>query len=196
MSKSGDWYIRVHGEDDDRHDWGEAEADHEAHCQGLIENLIRPSFKGDWAETEFHNAIWKASTEILNGLEVQVVVDGKDNLHISFGTAGFVSFKVDPVGMSLPIKCWIHTHPFGSAYFSGTDWNTVGKWEPLMHNAIVLGGIGHYGIWSNALPRRLDIYRGFEWERKQIKRIYKTAEIKTTVNEILLEKNWDSGEEE
>ena len=65
-----------------------------------------------------------------------------------------------------------------------------------MHNAIVLGGIGHYGIWSNALPKRLDIYRDFEWERRQIKREYKTAEIKTTINEILLEKNWDSGEEE
>ena len=159
MSKSGDWYIKVHGEDDDRHDWGEAEADHEAHCQGLIEKLIRDNFDGVWSERKFTEAIWKASTEILNGLEVQVVVDGKDNLHISFGTAGFVSFKVDPVGMTLPIKCWIHTHPFGAAYFSGTDWNTVGKWEPLMHNAIVLGGIGHYGIWNNKHPKQLDIYR-------------------------------------
>jgi|11_taG_2_1085331.scaffolds.fasta_scaffold00111_43 hypothetical protein len=196
MSRSGDWYIKVHGEDDDRHDWGEAEADHEAHCQGLIEKLIRDGFDGDWSAVAFHNSIWEASTEILNGLEVQVVVDGKDNLHISFGTAGFVSFKVDPVGMTLPIKCWIHTHPFGSAYFSGTDWNTVGKWEPLMHNAIVLGGIGHYGIWNNKHPKHLDIYRNFEYDRRQHKREYKPAEIKTTINEMLLEKNWDRGEEE
>ena len=76
MSRSGDWYIKVHGEDDDRHDWGEAEADHEAHCQGLIEKLIRDSFDGDWSAVAFHNSIWEASTEILNGLEVQVVVDG------------------------------------------------------------------------------------------------------------------------
>jgi hypothetical protein len=196
MSKSGDWYIKVHGEDDDRHDWGEAEADHEAHCQGLIEKLIRDNFDGVWSERKFTEAIWKASTEILNGLEVQVVVDGKDNLHISFGTAGFVSFKVDPVGMTLPIKCWIHTHPFGMAYFSGTDWNTVGKWEPLMHNAIVLGGIGHYGIWNNKHPKQLDIYRNFDYDRRQHKREYKPAEIKTTINEMLLEKNWDGDEEE
>jgi len=196
MSKSGDWYIKVHGEDDDRHDWGEAEADHEAHCQGLIETLIRDSFDGDWSAVAFHNSIWEASTKILNGLEVQVVVDGKDRLHISFGSPGFVSFKVQPLGMSLPVKCWIHTHPFGSAYFSGTDWNTVGKWEPLMHNAIVLGGIGHYGIWNNKHPKQLDIYRNFEYDRRQHKREYKPAEIKTTINEMLLEKNWDGDEEE
>lgn len=198
MSKGGEWHkwqIKVHGEDDDRHEWGEAEADHEAHCQGLIEKLIRDNFDGVWSDRKFTEAIWKASTEILNGLEVQVVVDGKDNLHISFGTAGFVSFKVDPVGMTLPIKCWIHTHPFGAAYFSGTDWNTVGKWEPLMHNAIVLGGIGHYSIWNNKHPKQLDIYRNFDYDRRQHKREYKPAEIKTTINEMLLEKNWD-GEEE
>ena len=185
MSKSGDWYIKVHGEDDDRHDWGESEADHEAHCQGLIEKLIRDNFDGVWSDKQFTAAIWKASTEILNGLEVQVVVDGKDQLHISFGSPGFVSFKVQPLGMSLPVKCWIHTHPFGSAYFSGTDWNTI-----------VLGGIGHYGIWDNKHPEQLQIYRDFEWERKQIKRVYAPKEIKTSINEMLLEKNWDGGEEE
>ena len=40
----------------------------------------------------------------------------------------------------MPIKCWIHTHPFGKAYFSGTDWNTINTYEPIMDSAIVLGG--------------------------------------------------------
>tara|TARA_R110000824_G_scaffold164245_4_gene340420 strand:+ start:1110 stop:1700 length:591 start_codon:yes stop_codon:yes gene_type:complete len=196
MSKTGDWYIKVHG-DDDEHDWGEAEADHELYLQGTIEKLIRQSYNGSWGRPSFHRAIWKASTEILNGLEVQVVVDGKDNLHISFGTAGFVSFKVDPVGMTLPIKCWIHTHPFGSAYFSGTDWNTVGKWEPLMNNAIVLGGEGHYGQWRNNRPKELDIFFNFEYDRTQIKdKHISKLDIKTVpINDMLLEKNWDRGEE-
>ena len=41
----------------------------------------------------------------------------------------------------MPIKCWIHTHPFGKAYFSGTDWNTINTYEPIMDSAIVLGGV-------------------------------------------------------
>jgi len=41
--------------------------------------------------------------------------------------------------MTLPIECWIHTHPFGKAYFSSTDWSTIRTWEPVMNYAIVLG---------------------------------------------------------
>ena len=74
------------------------------------------------------------------------VVDANNNLFISVGTPGFVSFmgqedelhdREEP--MQLPIACWIHTHPFGSAYFSGTDWRTIRTWEMLMESAIVLG---------------------------------------------------------
>jgi proteasome lid subunit RPN8/RPN11 len=71
--------------------------------------------------------------------EIQVVVDSNDRLHISVGTPGYVEFKIDPVGMKLPIKCWIHTHPMGKAYFSGTDWRTLKTWKPMMETAIVLG---------------------------------------------------------
>jgi len=96
---------------------------------------------------KFLSEIWKSSTEILPKLEVQVVIDGNDRLHISSGTAGYVDFKVDPVGMKLPIKCWIHTHPFGSAYFSGTDWNTINTWRIYMERAEVLGNM-EWGVWD------------------------------------------------
>jgi|TARA_B100000085_G_scaffold138754_1_gene126482 proteasome lid subunit RPN8/RPN11 len=112
--------------------------------------------------------IWFASTEILNGLEVQVVIDSNDAIHISSGSAGYVDFQIDPVGMKLPIKCWIHTHPFGSAYFSGTDIRTVSIWQPLMKTAYVLGGDGHYGSWNQKEPYLLDIYRNHEYERTQV----------------------------
>ena len=116
---------------------------------------------------EFLLEIWKASTEILPNLEVQVVIDSNDRLHISSGTAGYVDFKVDPVGMKLPIKCWIHTHPFGSAYFSGTDISTVSVWEPMMKSAIVVGGDGHYGHWTNRSPKQLIIYTDHRFDRVQ-----------------------------
>ena len=103
----------------------------------------------------FH--IWYASTEILPKLEVQVVIDSNDAIHISSGSAGYVDFQISPIGMKLPIKCWIHTHPFGSAYFSGTDWKTVNTWLPVMEEAYVLGGEEHYGHWVQERPNDLVI---------------------------------------
>jgi len=106
----------------------------------------------------FFEAIWYASTVILPALEVQVVIDGDNNCHTTTGSSGYVEFGMKPpIGMKLPIKCWIHTHPFGSAYFSGVDWKTVNTWNGLMHEAYVLGGVEHYGYWNNTEPNLLTI---------------------------------------
>lgn len=111
-----------------------------------------------YKDKKFFNAIWHASTEILPALEVQVVIDGNNNCHVTTGSAGYVEFGMKPpVGMKLPIRCWIHTHPFGSAYFSGVDWNTVNTWKNLMQEAYVLGGVEHYGYWNNKEPTLLAI---------------------------------------
>ena len=103
--------------------------------------------KTAWADAQlsfvdenFLDTIWDMSLLAFDiGREVQVVIDGKMNIYISAGDPGFVWFKEPPMGMTLPIECWIHTHPFGKAYFSGTDWNTIRTWEPVMNYAIVLG---------------------------------------------------------
>jgi hypothetical protein len=105
-----------------------------------------------WADAEFDfvnenflDTIWEMSLTAFDiGREVQVVIDGRMNIFISAGDPGFVWFEEMPttangVKMKLPIECWIHTHPFGQAYFSGTDWNTIRTWEPVMNYAIVLG---------------------------------------------------------
>ena len=111
-----------------------------------------------YKDKRFFNAIWHASTEILPALEVQVVIDGKNDCYVTTGSSGYVEFGMKPpVGMSLPIKCWIHTHPFGAAYFSGVDWGTVNVWKSLMHEAYVLGGVEHYGYWHNSKPDLLMI---------------------------------------
>ena len=94
----------------------------------------------DFGDENFLDTIWEMSLTAFDiGREVQVVIDGKYNIYISAGDPGFVWFKEPPTGMTLPIECWIHTHPFGKAYFSGTDWNTIRTWEPVMNYAIVLG---------------------------------------------------------
>ncbi len=125
-------------------------------CAGSKENLIDVAMH----DLDFHAAIWEASTEILPALEVQVVIDGKNNCFVTTGSSGYVEFGMKPpVGMTLPIRCWIHTHPFGSAYFSGTDIRTVSIWETNMECAYVLGGEGHYGYWNQTNPKQLEIYR-------------------------------------
>ena len=90
----------------------------------------------------FLHTIYETSVYAFDSLrEVQVVIDANENLFITHGTGGFVWFDEDEqVGMQLPIKCWIHTHPNMSAYFSGTDWNTIRTWKKNMQSAIVLGG--------------------------------------------------------
>ena len=117
---------------------------------------------------ELFEHIWYASTVILPKLEVQVIIDSSDAIHISTGSAGYVDFTIDPIGMKLPIKCWIHTHPFGRAYFSGTDIRTVSIWELLMETAYVLGGIGHYGFWNQQEPTQLQIFVNHDYEETQV----------------------------
>ena len=180
MSKSGDWYMRENeGKDEDAgFDEWVAEQEFIAQCRKDAEKLILDDYEERFAESfkattvaredfreavihdlGFFETIWKASTETLPNLEVQVVVDGKNNCFVTTGSSGYVEFGMKPpVGMVLPIRCWIHTHPFGSAYFSGTDINTVTSWLPLMEQAYVLGGEGHYGFWEQRRPNELDVY--------------------------------------
>jgi|TARA_B100000085_G_C18510717_1_gene499491 hypothetical protein len=98
----------------------------------------------------FLNAIWELSTEILNEKEVSVIVDSNDNLFISKGTRSFVDYEDESVvGMRIPLKCWIHTHPFGAAYFSDTDWNTINTQLPILNSAIVIGDKERMKWWKS-----------------------------------------------
>ena len=132
------------------------------------EGIDSGHYRNIWNTFAFHSAIWYASTEILPKLEIQVVIDGEDNCYVTTGSAGYVEFGMQPpIGMKLPIKCWIHTHPFGSAYFSGVDIRTVSIWDTNMHNAIVLGGYNHWGAWNNNSPNELTIYVNGKEDRIQ-----------------------------
>ena len=97
-------------------------------------NTVKPVLDGQWNEMKdkLHN-MW---------LEVSVVIDGNNRLFISKGTGSFVDYESENVsGMKIPLKCWIHTHPFGAAYFSHIDWNTINKQRFILNSAIVLGNM-------------------------------------------------------
>jgi len=182
MSKSSDWALKEQEKNEMKDEWDgielaeldyfreKAMMDILSHYEILLANQLnscvgsREKLEGvAMHHLEFHATIWRASTETLPNLEVQVVIDGKNNCFVSTGSPGFVDFFEPPVGMTLPIRCWIHTHPFGAAYFSGTDIRTVSFWEQNMECAYVLGGDGHYGFWQNSFsPKALEIYMNHE----------------------------------
>ena len=109
----------------------------------LVNSRFMEYLYPDNAGEYFFTTIWDMSMNAFNKpREVQVVVDDEYNLFISAGTTSFVSFDDDEeqlAGMKLPIRCWIHTHPMGKAFFSGTDWRTINTWRPIMKSAVVLG---------------------------------------------------------
>lgn len=164
MSKSNEWYMMQE----------EKSIKEMAKKREQVVNFVKKAWDfvveqhdSPLGSVTFHTAIWEASTMILPSLEVQVVIDDNDVAHVSTGSAGFVDFQINPVGMKLPIKCWIHTHPFGAAYFSGTDIRTVSIWEPRMKEAYVLGGLDHFGYWESKAPKQLQIFEGGEHIRTQ-----------------------------
>ena len=103
---------------------------------------------------EFLETIWEMSqTAFDTPREIQVVIDANNELFIDFGTASFVNFSDEESlkGMKTPIRCWVHTHPFGKAYFSKTDMTTINTWKSLMVSAIVLGNNEHQ-TWMQSRP--------------------------------------------
>jgi len=168
MSKSGEWY-QQHEEENIRAFERRLEEREQAvaFVKKAWELACDENSPATYGSQTFHAAIWEASTMILPKLEVQVVIDDNDIAHVSTGSPGYVDFQINPVGMKLPIKCWIHTHPFGAAYFSGTDIRTVSIWGPKMKEAYVLGGIDHYGYWSQDIPDHLMIFNHGEHIRTQ-----------------------------
>lgn len=91
----------------------------------------------------FHKTIWEMSTTAFDKpREIQVVIDGNDKCHISAGNPGYVTFggqEEGLAGMKFPLKEWIHTHPFGAAFWSGTDMNTLSMYERFLDSATVIG---------------------------------------------------------
>lgn len=103
---------------------------------------ISQSYRNDNV-LHFYDTIWRVSLQAFDKpREVQVVIDSNDNLFISVGNGGLVTFggqDEQTIGMKFPVKEWIHTHPFGAAYFSGTDMNTIFMYQRHMIKATVLG---------------------------------------------------------
>tara|TARA_Y100000004_G_scaffold169325_1_gene203475 strand:- start:1039 stop:1482 length:444 start_codon:yes stop_codon:yes gene_type:complete len=116
----------------------------------MCKELITAAYENNYDDEDFHASIWQVSVDLLEGKEVSVIVDRDNKLFISRGTSSFVDYKNENVaGMKIPLRCWIHTHPFGTAYFSNTDWGTINAQAPILDSAIVLGNMERMKWWKN-----------------------------------------------
>ena len=125
-------------------------------------------------EHVFHQRIWDMSmTAFDKPREVQVVIDGNNQLFISVGSPGFVTFGGQEhvtQGMRFPLKEWIHTHPFGQAYFSSTDQKTIRMYEKFLNSATVIGNGEKLTIYFRADEDRVGHYQMFSqfiWDERE-----------------------------
>ena len=103
---------------------------------------------------------------------VTTAPDDNDNIFSSIGSPSFVAFMQAPIGLKLPIKEWIHTHPFGKAYFSGTDMRTINTWKTRMLSAIVFGDNEHQTWFKNVDYMEHHSYQRTEYiEFKELKEV-------------------------
>lgn len=120
----------------------------------------------------FHKAIWEMSTTAFDKpREIQVVIDGNDKCHISAGNPGYVTFggqEEGLAGMKFPLKEWIHTHPFGAAFWSGTDMNTLGMYERFLDSATVIGNGEKQSVYFryDADGNNFHEYIQFSWDNE------------------------------
>jgi len=122
----------------------------------------------------FHKAIWQMSISAFDKpREIQVVIDGNDKCHISAGNPGYVTFggqEEGLAGMKFPLKEWIHTHPFGAAFWSGTDMNTLGMYERFLDSATVIGNGEKQSVYFryDADGNNFHEYIQFSWDNEII----------------------------
>lgn len=77
----------------------------------------------------------------LAGREVSILIDAKGEVFVDWGGPGLVPLS-PPVGAKIPFRLWVHTHPFGFAYWSGTDQRSLSQAPLILDNAWVMGKNG------------------------------------------------------
>ena len=82
---------------------------------------------------------WEAVWIIADALkrEVSLLFDSQDLVWVDVGNRGMVRLS-PPLGSRLPLRLWIHTHPW-DAYWSGTDRRTLASVSGVLEQALVLG---------------------------------------------------------
>ena len=69
--------------------------------------------------------------------EVSILFDSQGFIWVDIGTIGMVQVS-PPIGSQLPLRLWVHTHPW-NAYWSETDRRALAGFAGALDEALVLG---------------------------------------------------------
>lgn len=82
---------------------------------------------------------WQSVWNLADSLkrEVSILFDSQGLIWVDIGTIGMVHVS-PPIGSELPLRLWVHTHPW-SAYWSDTDRRALAGFAGALDEALVLG---------------------------------------------------------
>ena len=82
---------------------------------------------------------WQSVWNLADSLkrEVSILFDSQGLIWVDIGTIGMVHVS-PPIGSELPLRLWVHTHPWG-AYWSDTDRRALAGFAGALDEALVLG---------------------------------------------------------
>ena len=114
------------------HDWQNvawAIASNDLESKEILETIAFLACTRSWRE------LWHIAD--LLSREVSILFDDESNVWVDIGSPGMVRPK-PPLGSRLPLRLWIHTHPY-DAYWSSTDLDTLAIYSTVLNEALVLG---------------------------------------------------------
>ena len=107
----------------------DAIASGDLHHNVILEILAYHAQQADWP------SLWRVADSLKR--EVSVLFASQDLIWVDIGTRGQVIMS-PPIGCKLPLRLWIHTHPW-DAYWSATDRRTLAAASRILDEALVLG---------------------------------------------------------
>ncbi len=120
-------------------------------ADAILQSLAFYAVEGDW------EGVWNIADALSR--EVSVLFDNQGLVWVDVGTPGMVRLS-PPIGSQLPLRLWIHTHPW-DAYWSMTDKRTLDVASSVLKRALVLGHdhlvqtVNHEGEPSDSSDTRL-----------------------------------------
>lgn len=105
----------------------------EADSEAVSTDIAELGRNGQWDSVYLLSA--------LAGREVSVLIDAEGGIHVDWGGPGQVPLR-PPIGAKAPFRLWVHTHPFGGAYWSATDRRSLANGTLILDRAFVLGRDG------------------------------------------------------
>ena len=95
----------------------------------LLQSFAYFAVEGHW------HRVWHLADALKR--EVSILFDAQGWIWVDIGTIGMVHVS-PPIGSELPLRLWVHTHPW-SAYWSDTDRRTLAGFSGALEEALVLG---------------------------------------------------------